>query len=464
MNKETVAAMGQTLREYTADCAKRVMDTDFDLLGQIAGVLIDAKERGNQIFTAGNGGSAATASHICNDLAKGCRVHNREGFNAQCLNDSTAVVTCLANDFSYDEIYEIMIKTKGRKGDVLIMFSGSGNSANVVRAAELAQKMGIITVGFLGRDGGKLKKFCDYALIAPTESMEQLEDMHMIYVHALSCTLQKELKDRWGMEIVEPLKEPKFKTALFDFDGTVSLIRRGWQDIMIPYFIEVLMEVAKDETEEEITHIVREFVDKLTGKQTIFQCMQLDEEVVKRGGAHRDPVEYKREYLRRLEIHINDRKTGLENGTISPRDLVVPGCIEFVYKLKEKGINCYLASGTDEKDVLYEAKLLGLDEVFDGHIYGAHDYMIDCSKELVIKSLITEGKIDPAELISFGDGYVEIELVANIGGYTVGVATDEDRCCGINAWKRNRLLNAGASMIIPDFANYEKLIDYITQK
>ena len=220
----------------------------------------------------------------------------------------------------------------------------------------------------------------------------------------------------WNMEIIKPLEKPHFKTALFDFDGTVSLIRSGWQEIMVPYFIEVLSEVAAPEEMEDIPRIVRDFVDILTGKQTIFQCMQLTEEVVKRGGAFVEPMEYKREYLRRLSIHTKDRIEGLKSGKYAPADMVVPGCIEFVNALKERGISCYLASGTDEKDVLYEASLLGLDKAFDGHIYGAHDYMTDCSKEMVINSLINEGKLRPEELISFGDGYVEIELVANIGG------------------------------------------------
>ena len=455
--------MKNTLEVYTKECVESVLKTDFEALKNIARVILETKNTGARIFTAGNGGSAATASHICNDLAKGCRVYDRVGFKAECLADSTAVVTCLANDFHYDEIYEIMLATKAKKGDVLLVFSGSGNSPNVVRAAKLAREMGITTVGFLGRDGGKLKPLCDHYVIAPTDSMEMLEDMHMLYVHALVVCIRDELKPMWDMEIKKHLDHPNFKSALFDFDGTVSLIRSGWQDIMIPYFIEVLNEVATDESEEEITALVREFVDTLTGKQTIFQCMRLDEEVVKRGGTHRDPVEYKHEYLRRLEEHIKERKQGLIDGTIKPEELIVPGCAEFVRKLKEKGIKCYLASGTDEKDVLYEAKLLGVDELFDGQVYGAHDYMTDCSKELVIKSLLSEGKIKPEELISFGDGYVEIELVANIGGYTVGVATDEECREGINDWKRNRLLSAGAAMIIPDFKNSDRLIDYITE-
>ncbi len=454
-------AMAQDLKSYTEDCASRVVKTDYDAVARIAEIIIGTKETGAQIFTAGNGGSAATASHICNDLTKGCRVWNRTGFRAQCLNDSLPIVTCLANDFCYEDIFEITIKTKGKKGDALLVFSGSGNSENVVRGVKAAREMGITTVGFLGRNGGKLKDLCDEYVIAPTDSMEQIEDMHMLYVHSLVCIIREQLKDMWDMEITKYPRDIKFTTALFDFDGTVSLIRQGWQDVMIPYFIEVLSEVAENESEEEISAIVTDFVDKLTGKQTIFQCMQLDEEVVKRGGKHVDPVEYKHEYLRRLEIKIADRKHGLENGTIKPEEMIVPGCVQLVHSLKEKGIKCYLASGTDEKDVLYEASLLGLDKVFDGEIHGAHDYMIDCSKELVIKSLIENDHVKPEELLSFGDGYVEIELVANIGGYAVGVATDEVRKCGINEWKRNRLLDAGAAMIIPDFTGHERLLDFL---
>lgn len=450
------------LKDYFTDCTERLMRTDFDTLEKIGDVIAASKKNDVQIFTAGNGGSAATASHFCNDLMKGCRVLGRVGFKTQCLSDSSPVLTCLSNDFSYEDAYEVELRTKAVRGDILIVFSGSGNSENVVRAVKAAKEMGLITVAFLGRDGGKLAGQCDYQIIAPTDSMEQLEDMHMLYCHALAVNIREKLCDVWDMEIIRDCTEPKFKSALFDFDGTVSLIRSGWQEVMIPYFVEVLSEVKReDETDRDILHIVREFVDTLTGKQTIFQCIRLDEEVVSRGGEHRDPLVYKHEYLRRLSEKTKDKIAGLENGTIDPHELIVPGCHEFVNALKANGITCRLASGTDEVDVLREAKLLGLDKLFDGKVYGAHDGVLDCSKELVIKSLIEEEGIKPEELISFGDGYVEIELVSNLGGYTVGVATDEERKKGINAWKRNRLKSAGADVVIPDFTGYERLIKYI---
>ena len=179
------------LTDYARDCTERVMRTDFGALNQIVDLLLKAKAEDRVIFTAGNGGSLATASHICNDLLKGCSVNGKPGFNAVCLGDSSAIVTCLGNDFSYEDIYAFQLAAKLHKGDVLLLFSGSGNSMNVVKAAEVANRMGAVTVGFLGRDGGKLLPLCQYSVIAPSDNMEQIEDIHMLYCHAMSYTIQK---------------------------------------------------------------------------------------------------------------------------------------------------------------------------------------------------------------------------------------------------------------------------------
>lgn len=265
------------------------------------------------------------------------------------------------------------------------------------------------------------------------------------------------------MEVIRPWSGVDIRYALFDFDGTISLIREGWQDIMIPYFTEVLRETGTEETEEELKACVTDFVDTLTGKQTIFQCIRLDEEVVRRGGPHRPPLDYKREYLRRLEIRIQSRKEALEQGRAMPDDYLVPGVRGFIDLLQENGIRCYLASGTDEKDVLYEASLLGLDGVFAGGIHGAHDHMLTCSKELVIRDMLDREGIRPNQLVSFGDGYVEVELVADLGGLAIGAATNEQTREGINAWKRNRLIAAGAHAIIPDFRQKEAIFAAIKE-
>ena len=264
-------------------------------------------------------------------------------------------------------------------------------------------------------------------------------------------------------EVIRPWKDYHIRYAMFDFDGTISLIRQGWQDIMIPYFMEVLRETGTTESDQEIHDCVQEFVDRLTGKQTIYQCMALDDAVVERGGPRRDPGDYKKEYLRRLDERISNRKKALEQGA-DPEEFIVPGALNFIHLLQVNGIQCYLASGTDEDAVKYEAGLLGLDSVFGNNIRGALDAETTCAKELVIRQLMEEQNISPRELVSFGDGYVEIELVANLGGLAIGVATNEETRQGVNQWKRQRLISAGANAIIPDFRNAEEIFEKICGK
>ena len=263
----------------------------------------------------------------------------------------------------------------------------------------------------------------------------------------------------FSIETIKEYTGAGFKCALFDFDGTISLIREGWQKVMVPYFCEVIEALGTGESEDGIREEVTEFVDRLTGKQTIFQCIALDEAVVRRGWEHVDPGEYKKEYLRRLEMRIADRKRGLESGALSPDSLAVKGSVEFVRALRDAGIRCFLASGTDEDDVIYEASLIGVRELFDGGIHGARDALLDCSKEAVIKNMIDEQKLDPEELVTFGDGFVEIELTAKLGGYAVGATTDEKTGDGIDEKKRARLISAGADMIISNFENQKSVLE-----
>jgi D-sedoheptulose 7-phosphate isomerase len=190
----------QALEAYAADAAERLMRTDFGKLAEIGGLLLKAKAEGRTIFLMGNGGSAATASHVTNDLVKGCRAGDAPGFRAFCLSDSNALVTCLANDFSYEEIYSILLRTYARPGDIVLAFSGSGNSPNILHALATARAIGLVSVGFGGRDGGKMKALCDYVLIAPTDSMELLEDMHLVYFHDLVCAMRPSLAKLAGVK------------------------------------------------------------------------------------------------------------------------------------------------------------------------------------------------------------------------------------------------------------------------
>ncbi len=268
----------------------------------------------------------------------------------------------------------------------------------------------------------------------------------------------------FSMEVIAPPTGRTFKAALFDFDGTLSLIREGWREDMIPYFCEELAATpgAKNETAQEIYDCAAEFVDALTGKQTIFQCMKLAEEVEKRGGVAKDPMEYKTEYLRRLMARIDGKREALAKGEIEPESQLVTGSYAVLQGLLDRGVGIYCASGTDQPQVREEAGLLNLQQYFGEHIYGALDeHAQQCSKEVVLKTLLEKNGIKGEELLSFGDGPVEIDLVAKLGGYAVAVATDEQKKYGINPVKREKLLAAGASVVIPDFSKPEELLNFL---
>lgn len=248
--------------------------------------------------------------------------------------------------------------------------------------------------------------------------------------------------------------------ALFDFDGTVSLIREGWQGVMIPMMVEILMETPQHESKEALEALVRNYVGRLTGKQTIYQMIQLCEEIRLRGGEPLPALDYKWQYLERLNHHIKSRIQGLQSGVLSPQEMMVPGALAMLQNLSARGVTCYLASGTDEMYVLQEAASLGITAYFAG-IYGAQDDYVNYSKKMVIDRILKENELHGHELVAFGDGYVEIEDAAAAGGITVGVATNEAQRQGIDAWKRQRLIDAGADIIIPDFCPHQRLIAFL---
>lgn len=264
------------------------------------------------------------------------------------------------------------------------------------------------------------------------------------------------------IEIINPnFARTQFRHALFDFDGTVSLIREGWQQVMIPMMVEILRATPAAEDEATINRVVTDFVTRLTGKQTIYQMIQLADEVAKRGGRPLEPLAYKYEYLERLWARIEGRVARLKAGELDPAELVVPGVIDTLVALQGRGVTCYLASGTDEPYVIDEAAALGVAKYFDGGIYGALDDYQNFSKKMVIDRILRQHQLPGHELLTFGDGYVEIENTAAVGGLAVGVASNEAERQGIDAWKRQRLIEAGAAIIIPDFREYETLLDYL---
>jgi phosphoglycolate phosphatase len=253
---------------------------------------------------------------------------------------------------------------------------------------------------------------------------------------------------------------PEITHVLFDFDGTLSLIRQGWPEIMVPMFVEMLPR-RSDDTDESLRELVFDDIMRLNGKQTIYQMMQLADRIRERGGEPRDPLWYKHEYLRRLDERIAVRTAGLRNNQIAPDDLLVHGARALLENLANRGLSLYLASGTDEPCVKAEAELLGIAPYFGRHIYGALDDYKRFSKKMIIDRILAENGIDGARLLAFGDGYVEIENTKEVGGLAVAVASDEahNGSGRMDQWKRDRLLGVGADVVIPDFRDAAPLLN-----
>jgi phosphoglycolate phosphatase-like HAD superfamily hydrolase len=258
---------------------------------------------------------------------------------------------------------------------------------------------------------------------------------------------------------------PQITHVLFDFDGTLSLIREGWPEIMLGMFVEMLPARA-DDVAAEVSRMLFDDMMKLNGKQTIYQMMQFAERVKERGGTPQEPLWYKHEYLRRLELKIQDRIDGLRTGRISPENYLLHGSGELLRLLSERKLNLYLASGTDEQFVRREAELLRVAGFFGERIYGAKDDYKSFSKKMVIEQILKENNIHGENLLAFGDGYVEIQNTKEVGGLAVAVASDEanNGSGKIDEWKRNRLLAVGADIVIPDYRDAGALIEQIFSK
>lgn len=256
-----------------------------------------------------------------------------------------------------------------------------------------------------------------------------------------------------------PASAAKAKVVIFDFDGTLSLIRAGWVEVMVPVCVEQLAALKTGEGEAELREVVLEFVSRLTGKETIYQMMALADAIRERGGEPQDARVYKKLYLDRLWRHIEGRIEELSNGRATPEQYLVPGARQWLEQLRERGLTLYLASGTDDADVKNEAALLDIARYFEGRIYGAQEDLASFSKAILVQQIVSRTGFRADELLVFGDGFVEIEEVKKVGGVAVGVATAEPACTAVDDWKRERLVRAGADFIIPNFLQMEELAE-----
>ncbi|MFC2055727.1 SIS domain-containing protein [Chloroflexota bacterium] len=180
----------QYVGDYISQLTKLLTDTPRAVMVEIVSILRNAREEGQRVFVFGNGGSAATASHMACDLGKNTRVPGRPHLRIICLNEGIPTMTAYANDEGYEKVFSEPLLSLAESGDVAIAVSGSGNSPNVLKGVQTAKELKLKTVGLTGFEGGKLEDMVDTCLVVPSDSMEKIEDVHLIVNHILTVLLR----------------------------------------------------------------------------------------------------------------------------------------------------------------------------------------------------------------------------------------------------------------------------------
>jgi rfaE bifunctional protein kinase chain/domain len=261
--------------------------------------------------------------------------------------------------------------------------------------------------------------------------------------------------------IIDPRREVRPAHVVFDFDGTLSTLREGWEAIMEPVMVRAILGDAATSVSAEafaaVSASAREFIDRTTGIQTLVQMQGLVR-LVRRFGyvAEKDILDergYKQIYNTELLDMVNARLAKIEAGQLERRDFHMKNAIPLVEALRSRGMKLYMASGTDVEDVRAEAAALGFDEYFEGRIYGSVGDVNVEAKRVVLDRIFRDNAIMPEALVTIGDGPVEMRATRKRGGTAVGLCSDERRGFGANPAKRRRLIRGGAMLLLPDFTD-----------
>lgn len=280
---------------------------------------------------------------------------------------------------------------------------------------------------------------------------------------------QATLVDGTEFEIVEPSAltgRSRMRHAIFDHDGTLSTLREGWEAVMAPMMVRAVMGTAFGTAGPAVTAEVRrevdDLIDRTTGIQTLKQMQGLVELVRARGFVPADDVldehGYKAIYNDLLLDRVRRRLEKVRSGELAREDFHMKNAIPLLSAMRDAGLTLHLASGTDEADVIAEANELGFGEFFGDRIYGSIGVIDHDAKKAVIERIIRENGIEGTQIITFGDGPVEMRETRRQGGLAIGVCSDEVRRFGFNESKRRRLIRGGAQLLVPDFSDLQALL------
>ena len=250
-------------------------------------------------------------------------------------------------------------------------------------------------------------------------------------------------------------------SVLFDFDGTLSTLRHHWEDVMEPMMLDLI--AGHNTVSQTLRDEVRHYIDDSTGIQTIHQMKWLVEAAKRYGLNDRTPTDpwvCKAEYNRRLMELVAVRRQDVVAGRQTADHYLMAGSVALLKALRADGVQCYVASGTDQEDVVEEARVLGVLPYFTS-IQGALPGKETCAKETAIRELIDKRGLKGENLAIVGDGKVEITLGNAIGARTLGVASNETLRRGIDPIKQERLIKAEAQKIVGDFTDTADILKWL---
>lgn len=184
----------QHIIQQSIDIKSQLIDNPklIDDLHEIVAAMVACYKQDGKVLFCGNGGSAADAQHLAAELS-GKFYFDREPLYSEALHVNTSYITAVGNDYSYQEIYARIVKSKGRKGDVLVAISTSGNSENVINAIEQAKKQGMTVVGLTGKTGGKMKDICDFLIPVPSQDTPRIQEAHILIGHIICQLVEEDL-------------------------------------------------------------------------------------------------------------------------------------------------------------------------------------------------------------------------------------------------------------------------------
>jgi phosphoglycolate phosphatase-like HAD superfamily hydrolase len=257
-----------------------------------------------------------------------------------------------------------------------------------------------------------------------------------------------------GIEIIRSSRLPRrIRAVIFDWDGTLSLLREGWAAIMTEQMSQILESAAPGMTAEVRAAAVESIVIGLNGRPTIVQMEAFSDLVREQGGARLSRTELLNDYQARLFTLIRERYRAIQSDANTAANWRVPSAVSFLQFCRDKRLPVIVISGTEIEHVRREAKLLKIDWLVDAWRAPVGDDP-DFSKRHAIDRLAEELRMHGTELLAFGDGVVETEEIKRVGGIAVAVATNEPPSRGINPAKRERLIQSGADAVIADYDRY----------